>query len=213
MCDIAPETTRSYLTAVAGLLGRIDKVGGTTLAALEQHQVDVYRKAHPGHRANASRFLAWLAGAAGNVLSAGRARRRNLRRREQTVLRTSKTLLDRLSQVRGSAEGRALLAAAVSMVHQVPAITVGEVSTKADGRTVLWPDRHDVVLGTELTAAFDRHASKERLAFAGRNPAQPLPTMAVAYQLRTCNIVARHLMRRKRAWTVRGTRKCWIHES
>ena len=188
-CAVAPKTVRAYLTAAQGLLGRIDKVGGTTLAALDQHQVDVCLRALPGYRASASPFMAWLAAAAGRMLSPGKARKRNPRRRERAVLKTSETLLARLAKTPKTSEGRALLAAAISTIHQVPltkvlAIKTSEVFTTVGASVVVWPGRRDVVLDEALAAAFRLHAGKGRLAFPGRNPAQPLSTTAVSHHVR-----------------------------
>lgn len=183
--DIRLKTVRAYLAAGAGLLA---EAGITRAAALEQAHFQTHLRRKPGHRANLSRFASWLPSIGGRRHDVGARRKPNLRQWERDVLRRAQRLIDALDVATDARRGRALLAAAISVLHQLPlakvlALRRDDISAVA-GRVVLWSAGDVVVLAAPLATCFARFtAATGRHAFPGRNGAQPLSADAVAYHI------------------------------
>ena len=182
---IAPATTRMYVASAAALL----RTAGVECAAeLTQAHVSRYLHRYRGRRTNIMRFLSWVSGVSGAGFDVGKVRRTRPRKREKKTLRKASGLLARLEAPRSQREGRALLAAAISVVHGVPMVKVlalrrDQVDAK-DSRVILWEDEHAVELAALLRNAFDRYAAHGGyLAFPGPNGLQPLTTSAVRHHL------------------------------
>ena len=184
--DVRPKTTRAYLAAAAGLLAG---AGVARAAALEQAHVRLHLRRSPGNRANLARFVAWLPTTGGQGLSVGRRRETNLRRRERGVLQDARHLLEGLSATTHSPRGRALLAAAISRMYQLPlnrvlALGGDDATTAHDGGVTLRINGLAIALAPALAVSFRRFAAAGRLVFPGRNGAQPLSTVAVMHHTR-----------------------------
>lgn len=183
--DVRPKTVRVYVAAAAGLLAGS---GVARAAALEQAHVRLSSRRSPGNRANLARFVSWLPTVGGPSLSVHRRREPNLRRRERAVLQDARRLLEALDGVTDVRRARALLAAAMSRIYQLPlnhilALAEGDITTALDGGVTLRVNGSDVELTPALAAGFRRFGAAGRLVFPGRNGAQPLSTAAVAHHL------------------------------
>ena len=184
--DVRPKTVRVYVAAAASLLAGS---GVVRAAALEQAHVRLSLRRSPGNRANLARFVSWLPTIGGQGLSVGRRREANLRRRERGVLQGTRHLLKGLNATTEPPRGRALLAAAISRLYQVPltrvlALTVDEATEDGKGAVVLWPGELRLALTPDLLGGYRRFAAAGRLVFPGRNGAQPLSASAVQHHLR-----------------------------
>ncbi len=157
---IAPATTRMYMASAAALLRM---AGLDTVAGLTQAHVRRYLHRYRGRRTNVMQFLSWVSASSGAGFDVGKARRTKPRKREKATLRKAAGLLTRLETPRSQREGRALLAAAISVVHRVPLTKVlslrrDQVETQSS-RMVLWDDQHAVDLAAPLMVAFRRFAA------------------------------------------------------
>ena len=177
------KTVRVYLTAAAGLLtsAKVDRATDLT----DRH-ARAYLMRKDGHRANLTRFAAWLPTTGGQALQVHRKRVRNLRRLERTTLREARRLLEELEAAADVGRGRAMLAAAISRVHLVPltrvlALTRDEVAAGPGGEVTLWPATLALILPPAMATGFRRFAAEGRLIFPGRNGAQPLSVAAARY--------------------------------
>lgn len=183
--DIRLKTVRAYLAAAAGLL---TEAGVTQAAASEQAHIQRRLRRKPGHRANLHRFTSWLPSVGGRSHDIGAKRKPNPRQRERNVLRRAQRLIEALDVVTDARRGRALLAAAISVLHQLPlakvlALRRDDVTVAAD-HGVLWPAGDGIVLAAPLARCFARFtAVTGQYAFPGRNGAQPLSTDAVTYHV------------------------------
>lgn len=183
--DIRSKTVRVYLAAAAGLL---TEAGVTRAAALEQAHIRRHLRHKPGHQANLVRFASWLPSIGGRGHDVGPRRKPNLRQRERNLLRRARQLIEALDVAADARRGRALLAAAISVLHQLPLAKVLALRRDdvlaAAGRVFLWPAGDAVVLAAPLARCFARlTAATGRHAFPGRNGAQPLSTDAVTYHV------------------------------
>jgi len=184
--DVQLKTVRVYLAAAAGLL---TEAGVTQAAAVEQTHIQRHLRRKPGHRANLNRFASWLPSIGGRSHDVGARRKPNLRQGERDVLRRAQRLIEALDVATDARRGRALLAAAISVLHQLPlakvlALRSDDVSALA-GRVVLWPAGDAIVLAAPLARCFARFTvATGRHAFPGRNGAQPLSTDAVTYHMK-----------------------------
>jgi len=178
------KTVRLYLKAAANLL---EHSGYADLPFIRQAEVDRYLRRQPGQKASLMRFLAYGAQTAGKLLAIPRGRPASTpRSRENTVLRAVRDLLDRLDQADNAAQGRALLAAAISKLYLVPlstvlALTASDVSNSGSA-VILWPNGLALRLAPPLTNAFRRWASWQgSYLFPGKNTVQPLSRDAVRH--------------------------------
>jgi hypothetical protein len=172
--DVRLKTVRAYLAAAAGLLA---EAGVTRAAALEQAHIQRYLRRKPGHRANLGRFASWLPSVGGRRHDIEARRKSNPRQRERTVLRRARRLIEALNVATDARRGRALLAAAISVLHQLPlakvlALRRGDVAVVAN-RVILWPAGDAVVLGKRWPASTGHqpgHACRCALAADRRSP-------------------------------------------
>ncbi len=174
-----------YLSAASTLL----RAAGVKRATeLTQGQVSRYLHRHRGRRTNIMRFLSWVSGRSGASYDVGRGRRAPPRKRERRTLRKAVRLLDRLAAPRDQREGRAVLAAAIALLHHVSlkrVLALQRRDVAADGDAVtLWPGDVDVDLAAPLVAGFMRFAAVGPLAFPGRNGVQPMTASAVRHHVR-----------------------------
>ena len=180
---LSPKTVRMYVTAAAGLMAAA-KVGRAVELTDRHARIHLMRKG--GHRASLARFAAWLPTIGGPSLQVHRRRARNLRRLERTTLREAKYLTQALGAATDVRRGRALLAAAIARLFLVPltrvlALTRDEVAAGPDDVVTLWPATLALALPRTVAAGFRRFAAEGRLAFPGRNGAQPLSVGAVRH--------------------------------
>ncbi len=183
--EIKSATARMYVASASALL----RMAGVS-AAVELTQADVRRYLHRyrGRRTNIMRFLSWVSGQAGTSFDAGKGRRTPPRKLEKATLRKAGHLLNRLAAPRDQREGRAVLAAAIALLHRVPltrvlALRRPDIAVDGD-RVTLWPDGADVDLAVPLAAGFAQFAAHGQLAFPGRSGAQPLTSSAVRHHTR-----------------------------
>lgn len=184
--DVRLKTVRVYLAAAAGLLASAEVARAV---ALEQSHVRLCLRRSPGNRANLARFVAWLQAVGGQGLSIGAKSKPNLRQRERRVLQDTRHLLEALGAAAEPQRGRALLAAAISRVYQVPltrvlALTVDKAVDDGNANVVLWPGELSLALTARLLNGYQRFAAAGDLVFPGRNGAQPLSASAVRHHLR-----------------------------
>ena len=184
--NLQPKTVRFYLNAGAGLLAQ---AGHADLALLQQSDVDRYLRRKQGQRASLTRFLAHAELAAGVKLAVPLRRRRgNPKTRERALLREVRALLDRLDRARDAAEGRSVLAVAISKIYAVPlsavlALKVSDVDGEGAAVT-LWPEGLAVELAPVLTRGLRRWASWDGgYLFPGRNRVQALSHAAVRHHV------------------------------
>ncbi len=182
---IAPATKRMYVASAAALL-RTASV--ETAAELTQAHVSRYLHRYRGRRTNVMRFLSWVSGVSGADFDVGKARRTKPRKHEKETLRKAASLLARLQSPRSTREGRALLAAAISVVHGVPlnkVLALRRNQADSNGpRVVLWHDDDTIELAGPLSKAFDAVAAQGgMLAFPGRNSVQALTASAVGHHV------------------------------
>ena len=179
------KSVRVYLTAAISFMSsaRIERA-----SELTQVHVDRFLRRRPGHRASLGPFTTWLREVASVRIAIAPKKNGNPRTRERTVLAKSRVLLDRLKTASDPREGRAVLAAAIAQVFQLPlsmvlALTLDEAAT---GRAAieLWPISHRLTLPPVLEVGFRRFAAQDgRLVFPGRNGVQPLSLGAISHQL------------------------------
>lgn len=183
--EIAPSTTRMYVAAAAGLL----RASGVRRAAeLTQRHLARHLRRSLGRGTNLLRFLSWVADGSAQGFDPGRLRRTPPRKREKATLAKAAGLLDRLARAREPRERRALLAAAIGVVHGMPlreVLALGRGRRAGDGKsTVSDPGGAEVELAGRLAEAFDGIApGTGTLAFPGRNGVQPLSTAAVRHHV------------------------------
>ncbi len=177
--EIKSATARMYVAAASALL-RMARIR----AAAELTQADVGRYLHRyrGRRTNIMRFLSWVSGQAGTSFDVGKGRRTPPRKLEKATLRKANYLLDRIATTSDAREGRAVLAAAIAVLHHLPftrVLALRRSDAAADGAGVtLWRDSANVELVSPLAAGFARFALPGHLAFPGRNGLQPLTSSA-----------------------------------
>ncbi len=183
---LRPRTVRSYLNAAVGLMA---SSGRRDLAGLEQGDLDRYLGRRPGQGASLARFVSYAAQAAQVRLALpGKPEAAAPKARETALLRQVQALLDWLDQAKSAGEGRALLAAALSRLYQVPllrmlAIKLSEVEADEAG-VVLWPAGLALRLAPPMEQGFRRWAPKAgTYVFPGRNHLQPLSPEAVRYHV------------------------------
>ena len=180
--ELAPETTRMYLATASALL----RAAGVARAAeLTQARVRRYLRRFRGRRTNIMRFLSWIAVRAEASFDVGNARRTPPRKRERATLQRAGHLLDRLEDIRDPREGRAVLAAAIAVVHRIPltkvlALRLEEVAE--DGTTILHRGEEVVGLASPLVTALARfRPGSGTFVFPGRNAAQTLTISTVRH--------------------------------
>ena len=183
---LAPATTRIYLAAAAELLRHagVERASGLTQAHVARHM-----RRTPGQAANLRRFLSWVGDTWGKAFSHKPKRSMPPRRREKATLRKASHLMARLEGIQDPREGRAMLAAAIAVLHHLPLAKVlalhREEVALEQGRVVLWPAAEVVELAQPLAAALARFTAGDgRFPFPGRNSAQPLTASAVRHHLR-----------------------------
>jgi hypothetical protein len=183
--EIGPGTARMYTAAAANLL---HGAGVARATELTQAHVRRYLHRHRGRRTNIMRFLSWVSGRSGASYDVGKGRRTPPRKRERRTLRKAVHLLDRLASTRDEREGRAVLAAAIALLHHLSlkrVLALQRRDVAADGDAVtLWPNEEHVELAAPLAAGFVRFATLGSLAFPGRNGVQPLTASAVRHHVR-----------------------------
>lgn len=183
--EVAPNTTRMYVAAAAGLL----RASGVRRAAeVTQRHLARHLRRSPARGTNLLRFLSWVADGSGQGFDPGRMRRTPPRKREKATLAKAASLLDRLATAGGPHERRALLAAAIGVVHGMPlreVLALRRGKRAGDGKsTVNDPGGAEVKLAGPLAATFDGIApGTGTLAFPGRNGVQPLSRAAVRHHV------------------------------
>ncbi len=185
---LAPNTTRMYVAAAADLL---HASGVQRASELTQRHVARHLRRSPGRRSNLLRFLSWVAEGSGERFEPGRLRRTPPRKREKATLRKATILLDRLRMAQSQRERRALLAAAIGVVHGMPLTEVlalrrgvrvgdGPLPAIKPGGAVI------ELAGTLATAFKNLGIAPGFLAFPGRNILQPLSASAVRHHVIKC---------------------------
>ncbi len=182
---LAANTTRMYVAAAADLL-RASSVGRAS--ELTQRHVARHLRRSPGRTTNLLRFLSWVTEESGQGFEPGRPRRTPPRKREKATLGKAAGLLARLGVAQSRPERRALLAAAIGVVHGMPlseALALRRVVRVGDGPSpAIGPGGAPVELAGPLAAAFDSLAvGAGALAFPGRNGLQPLSISAVRHHV------------------------------
>lgn len=179
-------TVRSYLNAAGGLMASSTSAD---LAGLQQGDLDRYLRRRPGQRASLARFVSFAAQDTPVRLELLRKREAAApKMRETALLRQVQSLLDQLDAARCTGQGRALLAAALSKLYQVPllhmlGIKLSDVEV-AEAGIVLWPGGLALRLAPPLERGFRRWAPKAgTYAFPGKNRIQPLSPDAVRYRV------------------------------
>ena len=182
---IAAGTARMYMAAARLLVA----IGGDRAG----------RRPHPGARApipasvsgapdEVMRFLSWIPARTGACFDAGSGHRTPPRKPERATLRVAATLLARLAATLDERGGRAVLAAAIIVIHGMPLVRVlslrhGQLVIM-ETRTVLWPDAEAIELATALSSALARFSAVGgTLVFPGRNAAQPMTASAVRHHV------------------------------
>ncbi len=203
--EIKSAMARMYVASASSLL----RMAGVRAAAeLTQAHVRRYLHRYRGRRTNIMRFLSWVSGRSGAAFEVGKGRRTPPRKREKATLRRAGRLLERLRAARDQREGRALLAATISVVHGVPLTKVLSLRPDdwdvLDRRTVLWPSSDAIALAEPLSRAFARHAAGQgAFAFPGRNKMQPLTPSSVDHHVADAGAMrpdaARNAQARKKA--------------
>lgn len=185
---LAPNTTRMYVAAAAGLL---HASGVRRASELTQRHVTRHLRRFPGRRTNLLRFLSWTAEESGQGFEPGRPRRTPPRKREKATLRKAAGLLAQLAAAQGRRERRALLAAAIGVVHGMAMSEVLALRRSVQGSggsfPAIGPGGAPVELAEALAAAFDSLAVGEgMLAFPSRNGLQPLSISALRHHVLKC---------------------------
>ena len=182
---LAPNTTRMYIAAAANLL---HASGVRRASELTQRHVARHLRRFPGRRTNLLRFLSWTTEESGQGFEPGRPRRTPPRKRERATLRKAAGLLAQLGMAQGQQERRALLAAAIGVVHGMALSEVlslrRTVRDSGGSFPAIVPGGAPVELADPLAAAFDSLAVGEgALAFPGRNGLQPLSPSTVRHHV------------------------------
>jgi len=193
-CELPPlkrKTVRMYQTAAGGLLEMAEV---ESLGALTQAHLDRYLKRRPGHAANLSAFVRHLRERSGVALELQKKAGTPLPKKDRTLVQRVQTLTRRLNAETDQRRGRALFAALLADLYQVPikdvlALSAADVGEEP-GAVVLWPGARDVRVEGRLADLFRRWISMPQrggpgFLFVGRNSVQPLSYDAVRYHLQT----------------------------
>ncbi len=184
------KTVRMYQTAAGGLL---EMAGVDSLGALIQAHLDRYLKRHPGQAANLSAFIRHLRDGSGIALELRKKAGAPLSKKDRTLVQRVQSLTRLLDAETDGRRAKALLAALLAALYQVPikdvlALSAADV-TETPRAIVLWPGVRDIRLAGRLAALFSRwiglpQGDGSGLLFVGRNSVQPLSYDAVRYHLK-----------------------------
>ena len=187
---VATRTERLYVAAAANLLAGsgVERAARLTQAHLRRH---LRRKL--GQAANLARFLTWVTETSGQHFAREPKQPTRARARERAILERSAALLARLDTTTDPRQGRALLAAAISVVHGVPLLHVLALraadGVKREDGVRLRTGEAEVALIGPLADGYRRFAARQgTYAFAGRNAVQPLSASAVDHHLQAAGL-------------------------
>jgi len=183
------KTVRMYQTAAGGLL---EMAGVESPGALTQAHLDRYLKRHPGDSANLSAFVRHLREHSGLALKLQKKGGTPLSKKDRRLVQRVQSLTMRLDTETDERRAKALLAALLAVLYQVPikdvlAASAADVAEQS-GALVLWSGVRDVRVGGRLADLFRRwipmpYGAGSGLLFAGRNSVQPLSYDTVRYHL------------------------------
>ena len=187
---VTARTERLYVAAAADLLAGS---GVEQAVELTQEHLSRHLRRKPGQAANLARFLAWVTETAGQRFARRPKRPTRVRARERAIVGRSAALLACLDAATDPREGRALLAAAISVVHGVPLLHVLALraldATERKDSLGLRTGKAEVALTGSLADAYRRFAARQGpYAFAGRTTVQPLSAPAVDHHLRAIGL-------------------------
>lgn len=186
------KTVRMYQAAAASF---VQIAGVETLCAITQAHLDRYLKRHPGQAANLSAFIRHLRQFWNADLELPKKAEVPLSKKDQALVMRVRSLTRSLECVSDGRTARALIAALLAALYQVPlkdvlALSSGDVAEE-DGAFVLWPATRDVRIDGRLAELFRRWLPLPQLGgllFVGRNGLQPLSDHAVRYQLQVSGV-------------------------
>lgn len=172
------KTVRMYQAAAASF---VEAAGVETLSVITQAHLERYLKRHPGQAANLSAFVRHLRQSWEVNLELPKKAEVPLSKKDQALVRRVQSLTRSLESVSDGRTARALIAALLAALYQVPlkdvlALSAGDV-TEEDGAFVLWPATRDVRIDGRLAELFRRWLPLPQpggLLFVGRNGLQPL---------------------------------------
>jgi len=186
------KTVRMYQAAAASF---VQAAGVETLCAITQAHLDRYLKRYPGQAANLSAFVRHLRQFSNANLELPKKAEVLLSKKDQALVTRVQSLTRSLECVSDRRTARALIAALLAALYQVPlkdvlALSAGDV-TEEDGTFVLWPNTRDVRIDGRLAELFRCWLPLPQaggLLFVGRNGLQPLSDHAVRYQLQVSGV-------------------------